>query len=123
MCNKAALGFRSRTRRCAIKVDCDLIMEGDTKPAGWRDREGLPIVGACWVGVGKYSQDQISVLWDSAWETPVHDSCQFTALFFFELCFGCVGEGKRSCSEALLTARHMRSHCRVVRKGLLWSLM
>jgi hypothetical protein len=25
-------------------------------------------------------------------------------------------EGKRSCSEALLTARHTRSHCRVLER-------
>jgi hypothetical protein len=36
---------------------------------------------------------------------------------FFELCFRCVEDGKRSCSQVLLTARHMRSHCRVLEKA------
>ena len=63
-----------------MKVGCDLIMDGDTKPAGWRERRGR--VGAWWVGVGKYSQDEIRILWDGAWEAPVHDSYQFIVLFF-----------------------------------------
>jgi hypothetical protein len=99
-----------------MKVDCDLIMDGDTKPAG--GREGRGTVGVWSVGVGKYSQDEIGVLWDGAWEAPVHALINSLFLFFRVVLWVC-SEGKRLCSEALLTARHMRSHCRVVRKGLL----
>jgi hypothetical protein len=37
---RAALGLRSWTWRCAMKADCDLIMDGDTKPAGGREGRG-----------------------------------------------------------------------------------
>ena len=75
-----------------MKADCDLIMDGDTKPAG--GREGRGTVGVWSVGVGKYSQNEIGVLWDGAWETPVHALINSLFLFFFELCFGCVKEGR-----------------------------
>jgi hypothetical protein len=34
------------------------------------------------VGVGKYSQDQSSVLWDGTRKAPVHGSYQFAVFFF-----------------------------------------
>jgi hypothetical protein len=50
-----------------------------TRQAGGRDE---PERGGRWVGVGKYSQDQSSVLRDGTWKAPVHDSYQFTVFFF-----------------------------------------
>lgn len=65
-----------------MKSDCDLITDGDTKAGSRAGGTGQSGGRWVWVGVGKYSQDQISVLWDRTWKAPVHNPYQLTVFFF-----------------------------------------
>lgn len=63
-----------------------------TRQADGTDQVGW---GRGWWGSGKYSQDQIGVLWDGAWEAPVHELLSIPCFCFFSSCaLGLKGRGR-----------------------------